>query len=382
MAALAIIVATSLAAQQVKPLRLVEEMRIDGAAEGLSYIGSVLVAPGGGVVIPQRDAAQLRFYDGTGKKTAVFGRAGQGPGEFDDIGYIGWHGDTLWVIDFNERRITYISRSLAVIRTVSTVAPAATSGPSDSSKRITMTNAILQHVYRDGTGALIWGFGPRDPESFSATDNRFIVVSPAGDIVRELGRLPPTSGRVFQRFGGGVASDDIPFAAHGGFSLSSDGNRLAILGVPVVNAGGGAYRITQLGSRGDTLFTRMYEYTPVRVPKSRLDSAFAAKLARAKPARDGTNVTLLMVEKERAAAPEFYAPVNGVLAGNDGTVWIELFDSAGAIRYRMLDARGNIVGDATLPARSRVVAATSAQLWVVMKDDDDVPSVVRYRVRS
>jgi hypothetical protein len=47
----------------------------------------------------------------------------------------------------------------------------------------------------------------------------------------------------------------------------------------------------------------------------------------------------------------------------------------------LLDSIGNQLGTVRLPPRTRVVSGTRDVIWAVAMDVDDMPSVVRFRVR-
>jgi hypothetical protein len=69
-----------------------------------------------------------------------------------------------------------------------------------------------------------------------------------------------------------------------------------------------------------------------------------------------------------------------LILGDDETAWLLMRDLTAKVRYRALDARGSIIGEVVLPARSMLARATRSTVWVIEYDEDGVPSVVRYRV--
>ena len=84
--------------------------------------------------------------------------------------------------------------------------------------------------------------------------------------------------------------------------------------------------------------------------------------------------------KARANVPPVYAPITGMIFGQDGTMWVFLHPRAGQSSALVFDGAGNQLAVVTLPPRSDLVAASATQLWVKERDEDGLTSVVRYRV--
>src|SRR5688572_17002409 len=100
-AALIVTVGSTAVAQSVPTLRLVPEMRVDGATNNMVSIGRVRVGPKNEVMIPQAKDRNILVMDSTGRRLRTVGRRGQGPGEFTALSsrWIGWVGDSVWVWD-------------------------------------------------------------------------------------------------------------------------------------------------------------------------------------------------------------------------------------------------------------------------------------------
>src|SRR4051812_19524209 len=110
-------VAMPLVAQTIPKKQLVEEVRIDGTTEDFPDVGSIMVSPRGEMAVMVSKDQQFRFYDAMGKKLGTFGRMGSGSGEFRRVTSVGWTADTLWIYDSDQRRVTYISPDLKLLRT-------------------------------------------------------------------------------------------------------------------------------------------------------------------------------------------------------------------------------------------------------------------------
>jgi hypothetical protein len=385
---LALAIATTAAhAQSPAQLRATADLRIDGAAHSLVPFPGLLVGPNGRIVVPQSQDGRLLFFAADGRKLGAFGRKGAGPGEFGylDPRAMGFRGDTLWVFDFNNgRRLSFVSSELRYVRsqTVATPAPYSGSAPRDP-KRVALANAHIDYAYADGTYLLRSAFGPPDPERGGPTDYRFVVVNPSGVILRELLRLPDDRTRITVQnergaFAGGAS---VPFAPSTPYSKSADGSRIGFVATQAVSGNTGSYSVTVVRATGDTAFSRSYSYTPVRIPAAAKDSVLAAMVARGRVATsEGRYPGQELANKARPLIPNTYSPVLDLILGDDETAWLLMRDLTAKVRYRALDARGSIIGEVVLPARSMLARATRSTVWVIEYDEDGVPSVVRYRV--
>jgi hypothetical protein len=369
-------------------LRLTQEARIDGGTESLNGFGTVLVGSDGRVVIPQAREGQFLFYDSRGNKLGAFGRVGRGPGEFDGSGVpllLGWRGDTLWIHDFNQRRITFVSPDLKLVRTEAW--REAPNVPRPPATRESGPPPILRPaaLYPDNSQLAQYSFGAPDPTTGLISDNRYIIVGPKGDIVREVLRVPPTTTRVGIKGPWGVAMADVPFASQPFARVSPTGSHVAVVSAATASGTQGSYTITLIRMTGDTAFSKAFPYTAVLIPAKAKADELEARLQRGRrrPTEGpdaGAWPTEELVEKVRPLIPAFYAPVRDVRVGNDDSIWLWMHDDDPTPRYRVVDSRGTLRGEVLLPPRSSVVAASTSQLWLIERDQDDVPSLVRYRI--
>jgi hypothetical protein len=379
------ILTDSAGAQMVPQLRISEEMRINGETESLSSFRTIAVGRDGRIVVPQNDDGQVRFFDAKGRMLGTFGRRGRGPGEFSSYfdGTMGWHGDTLWIFDFNQRRITLISPDLRLVRTLSTVEQAATAAAASGDvKRVPMTNLHVEKIYVNGTMLAQWGFGPQDSESYASTDRHYVVINQTGDVLRNVVAVAPSGGRVFARIGDAVHSSDVPFATKGYTAVSPDGNQIVLVSPAAISGRRGTYRVTVVRATGDTVFNRTHSYDGIPIPRAMIDSAMNQMLQRGRGGAGGRNPGEELAAKARPLLPQMFAPVRGVHFGEDDTVWLAVHDTGPNQRYRGLDASGAVIGDVVLPHRSVLAAASRTRFWALEFDDDGVPSVVVFRVSA
>jgi hypothetical protein len=91
--------------------------------------------------------------------------------------------------------------------------------------------------------------------------------------------------------------------------------------------------------------------------------------------------TLASAVRAGMKIPPVYPAFTSMVIADDGTAWIGLRTESGApARFMVLDATGNITGIAVMPPRVRPLTVSASHVWGVELDEDDVPSVVRFRV--
>ena len=69
-----------------------------------------------------------------------------------------------------------------------------------------------------------------------------------------------------------------------------------------------------------------------------------------------------------------------MLPGVDGSLWIQMRETAEGRRYQVHDAEGEPVGILVLPPNQKLAVASLERVWLLERDEYDVESVIRYRV--
>lgn len=379
--------AGSAAAQAPLPKRqIVEELRLDGATEDFPDIASVMVGPRGQMVVAIFSDQQLRFYDVSGQKVATFGRKGSGPGEFQRMTQRGWIGDTLWQYDVSLRRITFISPSATLLRTdalPSNLSAITTTrgGPIPAGSINLFIPTVVAGKRYIGTAIMAAGRGS-DPGP------QRILSVPAGDstgtgsrILIGTGPALSQSRAQFRYENGTTYAWVVPFTFTPATVFSPDGSRFANITAEVGDAGG-TYTIVMFSTRGDTIFRREYPFTGTRIPSAAADSML-----------DGIGIgsdgkpffpppaTARLRDEIRPKMPKVYAPWSTLILGSDGTAWAIGREAPDGRTVTAIDPKGNQLFTVDLPAKTRLVQANRTTLWTIQTDDDDLPSVVRYRIR-
>jgi hypothetical protein len=169
----------------------------------------------------------------------------------------------------------------------------------------------------------------------------------------------------------------IPFCAVGRpEDVSPDGRVVVSLSEVAVDSDEGSYRLTAVGSTGDTLFSRRYDYAPIQIPRSVADSAIQARLGSRS------------LSPEQAAAirsmrvPQLYPPLRGIVAGSDTTVWLERWTTDAERHFLVLDRRGVATASVQLSRNQRLVIGRTNEAWVVEEDSTGRQSIVRLRLET
>jgi hypothetical protein len=106
--------------------RLREDLRIGSetrAELSFTYVSAVVIDRHGNIHIAQPQDHEVRVFDSRGRFLRTVGRRGSGPGEFRSIGALGFRGDTLWVTDPVQYRISLFDPDGRLARSVRLQAP-------------------------------------------------------------------------------------------------------------------------------------------------------------------------------------------------------------------------------------------------------------------
>ena len=348
---------------------LTETLRIDGYAEELTAVSYVAVGWDGTIAVDQRADQAIRFYTDDGELLGTFGREGQGPGEFTAMSRMGWIGDTLWVDDFDQARVTLISRDLALVRTISLPA-----------------GATLRSAFSDPPWPFVDPYGFPSDEEFLASLRYNVGVPDELRRTRTIARLRfdgtvtsiiaavPTGQSSILIPGGSVAP---PFPNASIEAVSPDGDMVAFVLATLDGPHAETIEVAAWNARGDTLFANRYPFAGEVIPAAVADSVLEARLSRLQGRAPSNIVTAF---QQNASVPPIYPPVTGLLVGMDHSVWIEMRATVGARSYAVLNSDGSPLGTARLPEHSRIAAAREDSIWVIERDALGVHSIVRYEV--
>lgn len=356
------------------PLRRVtEDFRIEPVDANLTAIGTLLIDPAGNVMVTQPDDHQLLFFGVDGSR-ASFGRAGQGPGEFNGHAWLaGWRADTIWVSDPLAHRLTFIAPGRKFLRTVIPPSQFTAEGmPTPSNAGFVMAfpvailpkGAMLMHGLFGGPASRAWsGFG-------TSRESPLMLVSAESRIERVLVRVP--EGRSCSDGAQGQRTIQRPLCVTAALDLSRNGQWIVITD-PLESKG--TFQVTLVAASGDTTFSRAISYRPIAVTRRWADSVRTARVAKAKTVQPER-----IPDIQAMVYPTTFPPFRRTIVADDGTIWIERWTPDPTHRWLILARDGSALGEVEFPAAVRLLGVSGDVLWGSLSSEDDELGLVRYRL--
>ena len=356
-------------------LTLVPELRIGSEDRGPAYQFTDItqVVPAGGrVFVAERQLTAIRAFDAQGRYLYSIGRRGAGPGEFEWVQGIGLLGDTLWATDGNQRRVTYFDLSGKVQRTVRLTPLPSRGAPTEA--------VFFPYPVVLVSGDTMLGFGASSGRAIAmgqVTARPLLTFARDGRTRDTLGWASLRHEDMILRSERSIMYREQPFSDAPLLAFAARARRVYMIERWVSErADSASFRVTAWGAGArQPLWTRSYPYTPRVLPASQRDSVRDRHHRLLRP-RFST------AEVERALfAPRFVTPVAQAVAADDGALWIGLSASGRTTEFLVLDARGDVRSRARAPAGTRLAWVSDSLAWGQERDEDGVPTLVRYRIR-
>lgn len=364
--------------QQLPERTPVERFRLGGAEAPLPELfrrpPPLAVRPvDGSLYVLARGDGEVRVFSPEGEHLHDVSRRGEGPGELQIARDLGFVGDTLWVTEIEPPRVTWFAPDGEHLRTDAEQDPVIgrTGVPQ-------VPRAMLRGGHRLVEAEVPFGAGRERVEvpvylEEIATESRDTVgfrpdpVSLRIPGVGSFGRVrlfPRPTLYAVEPAGGGVVvaewGDDDP----------------------------GAVRLRRYAPDGSVTLDRSLDVDPTPVPRDVRDSIVQAGVEAVTsavgrlPADREVPTDLEAAVREDLALPESYPPIRSVLAGVDGTVWVERMTSPSEGVWIALSSEGSPLFRLTLPSGVRLRAASADAAWAVFTDELEVPYVIRYDLRE
>lgn len=343
-------------------------VEIDGASEDLSALTTMAASIGGRLAISQVQDGTLRIFAPNGAPMATVGRKGSGPGEFRTINRIGWVGDTVWVVDNLNHRLTFIGPTGTVLRSeqLPTVFTATLSLPQISGLR----SPSLVAIDAFGMPYFVGRHLPADSlvesrTSISQWRDWLVRGNIDGTIVTVLARGPTEDCR--RRRPGAVAY--LPLCPRSVMAFAPVGVRMAHVTMDIPQGAAGGYHLTIIGAGGDTITSRKVPVTLERVPQRVRDSTTDEM-----PQNSPQIVELL----RGYTVPSWYPPVTRIVVGANGDVWVGLWLSTGAVvrEWHLFDGSGAGPRSVWLLRSDLPITAERRGVWSIRTHDDETESIV------
>lgn len=360
---------------------------IGGVAGDPAYdfdqVNGVIRLSSGRLAVAITGTSQVRFYDAEGTHLATSGTRGSGPGEYQMIaGFYPAADDSVIVADLVSRRLTVLSDSGKVGRTFSLGTESGFAMPGAGGR---MTLGMPAGVFDDGA-VLAVGM------SFQLNADRagvyrdsvvHVVYAPDGTVRDSIGRFP------------GIEMEQIPitfgpqsFKAPSPVPLGRN-TMVAIQDDRVILGTNDSWELQVRGQDGTLrrLIRVAQEPRPISPEQVTTHRQESRKLIENQPMMRNVpeQVRKQFYDRiEQAKYPETFPFIEGILAANDGTLWVHEQGDPGDERrvLAVFDSTGQLLGRVRLPDRFRPTHVTGDVIAGVWQDADDVEHVRVYQVRK
>jgi hypothetical protein len=138
-------------------------------------------------------------------------------------------------------------------------------------------------------------------------------------------------------------------------------------------------QITGIDPYGNQVFATTLALTSKPIPAAVADSAVAAILASPILALSGARGIETQL---RNRLPSYYPPVNSILIGSDGRIWIGLYPDGDESSWLVLDEHGRLQMRVLLPKSVLLHAADGTHIYGEERDELGVGSIVKLRIIS
>lgn len=326
------------------------------------------------VYIYDQVAKQVFVHDAaTGRRTRTIGRAGKGPGEFQSVIALGFLADTLWAADPGNSRFA-LFRNGEPAGTV----PVMMQVPKINSMRYSIARGqalldggevLFQHMA--GLDAIESGQAPVLPAYRATRDG--MLLGKLFDVVVRNSVLAIRAPGVTREMGGAFRLQPM---------FEGDLMAWSVTGRAVYRLNLATYTLTRYWPDGRVAWTHRGTYEPRKPRTAAVLDSVVGPLAHEPEVFGIASATVLRdVVRKALHVPEFEPPVSRLVTGRDGTVWVQRFYAGGSTAtWDLVSDDGRVLGSVQLPASVGLLAGERAQAWGVVKDADDVPVVVRYRI--
>jgi hypothetical protein len=339
------------------------EIPSEGGGYRFSIIGAIERLADGRLVALETVDRSLIIFDSAGQFVRALGRVGDGPGEFRWPQSLGLRWDSLWVGDATHRRITTFGPSLEVAGTQ------------------THTSAgVPWRTVNGGAVVLPLIALARNPTSQSAV----VIAHAPGSLLRAdtVIAVPFLAGALVIEAGGMQRLAPQPFADVPLIQASRDGRGVVVVHRDTRQSGATTVRIQKVAADGAPVFDVRLPYSPVPVAKALIDREVA---------RVGDIVQRRMPHEPRAAIDQrtreaLYVPshapaISVVLSAQNGSTWLRrVSDGRSPVRWTVLDREGRVTFEVRLPPDADVLWVGDDLFAATRRDEDNVPSVVLYRL--
>ncbi|HEU5218588.1 MAG TPA: hypothetical protein VFU23_08005 [Gemmatimonadales bacterium] len=336
----------------------------------------------GRLAVANAGTNEVRIYDARGALLKSSGRAGSGPGEYQNLAGI-WRGpgDSVMVSDVLVRRVSVLDREGAFARSVTLGGAGASLMPTSGTVSLAIPSGWLDDGSILGV-AQSFGIGVAREGTFR--DSLMVIVYGPDGLARDtVGRFPgPEMEQMTLSFGGRSMPAPTPVPLGRQFVGSANGDRFYLS----VN---NAWEIEVRGLDGSLKRLIRSDIKPATITpddiaanrKEMREQMESQPMMRNVPDAIKQQLTARIDQAKYPATFAFFA---GLLTDQDGNLWAQeaSASSSRAQRYAVIDSSGRFLGRVTMPASFRTSSIGSDAVYGVWKDPDDVEHVRVYPLRK
>lgn len=283
------------------------------------------------------------------------GRAGEGPGEFDNRQVQSLPGDTLFVYDVGLGRITLFDpESLEVVSTLPP--PNLERGVVSRLWRLTDQERYFAQdrlPYFDGEG---------EAADQARTEVLLAFDEPAGVVADTLATVADSE-RLVVRREGFLSVGNHPFG------------RRSLVGVlgndRIVHANSGTFEVTVVDFEGTTVGSFSHPLPPIPVTSAELRA-------------EVEEMSELLADALRAGAPYTWPVLAGLVTDDEERIWIGIRSPGDSAEWEWaaFAPDGSHAGSVLLPAGHLLQVVRGGRIYVLSHDELDVPSIRAYRLEA
>lgn len=359
-----------------------EKQYRSGSDQMFSSVDQVLITPDEGIAVLDRSATRITFLRRDGIVVGTLGRRGSGPGEFEQIGSIGFLSDTLYVSDLQKDAISLFGRNAEFITAIGWA-----SAPIRLD-RIAFPATAPQVLTQSGTGLV----SPKPGVLFQpewrlpgvgglALQVPYLHIDKDGNTTAIL--WTEANERWFNfEYGGRMLRLSQPFPEHPLVALMIDGTGMVIATRSTVDEA--AATVTKLNTSFDTVY-----HVTLKSPRVPINSALATTLVRLSSispidglgsAADPDVQVVATLAMKAKFFPEVSPGVTQVVPVQDGSVWLRRgLEGRDSTLWTSLLSDGTPGRSTVVPSGEEIVAGRDHLLVTTSHDDLDVPFITVYR---
>ncbi len=318
----------------------------------------------GRLAVVDANSRQVRIFDEAGTFIRSWGRRGDGPGEFQRPALAGTHGDTLVLIDPNNRRLTWMLADAGIVREVRINEEAGGGLGRGRARGVLADGSVVaggSFFFSSASGESLSSGLRRSPTSFSR-------IGPDGNVATDFGEFPGLE-MYFEVDGGRVSARLIPFGRVSSAGVAGDRVYIGTADAPEV----GVY-----DPDGTQIGIVRWEAPRIPVNADHLAAYLEESLADADDEDERRRIRVVT----RDHAREEFPPYQGLQTDVVGNLWVNEYLEPGndIARYRVFSPAGQMLARVALPPRVAPLEIGLDYMLARRLDDFDIEYVELYRL--